>query len=184
MPCGPLRAIPPPAGRPPCGGQLQTGCGRRRRCRRGPPAASTCRAAQRRAAGRRPASGSRAGPSSATQHVRGVCGACFSGLSSRSAAPCSMARISSRIAIIASQKRSSSAWLSLSVGSIISVPATGKRHRRRVEAVVDQPLGDVLDRDAGGLLERPQVEDALVRHAGRSRPCRAPGSAASRRAAM
>ena len=37
-----------------------------------------------------------------------------------------MAAISSRIAIIASQKRSSSALDSLSVGSIISVPATGK----------------------------------------------------------
>ena len=53
-------------------------------------------------------------------------GAFLSGLSSRSARPSSIARISSRIAIIASQKRSSSAFDSLSVGSIISVPATGK----------------------------------------------------------
>ena len=37
-----------------------------------------------------------------------------------------MARISSRIASIASQNRSSSALVSLSVGSIISVPATGQ----------------------------------------------------------
>ncbi len=37
-----------------------------------------------------------------------------------------MARISSRMAIIASQKRSSSALVSDSVGSIISVPATGQ----------------------------------------------------------
>ena len=35
-------------------------------------------------------------------------------------------RISSRIMIIAVQNRSSSAFDSLSVGSIISVPATGK----------------------------------------------------------
>ena len=41
-------------------------------------------------------------------------------------APFSTARISPRMAIIASQKRSSSAFDSLSVGSIISVPATGK----------------------------------------------------------
>ena len=36
-------------------------------------------------------------------------------------------------------------------------------HRRGVEAVVDQPLGDVVDADAGLLGQRPQVDDALVR---------------------
>ena len=36
-----------------------------------------------------------------------------------------------------------------SVGSTISVPGDRERHGRRVEAVVDQPLGDVVDRDAG-----------------------------------
>ena len=35
-------------------------------------------------------------------------------------------------------------------------------HRRRVEAVVGQPLGDVVDGDAGGLGDAAQVEDALV----------------------
>jgi hypothetical protein len=35
--------------------------------------------------------------------------------------------------------------------------------RRRVEAEVDQALGDVLGADAGGVLQRAQVEDALVR---------------------
>ena len=40
--------------------------------------------------------------------------------------PCSIARISARIAIIASTKRSISTFDSLSVGSIISVPGTGK----------------------------------------------------------
>ncbi len=39
-----------------------------------------------------------------------------------------------------------------------------ERHGRRVEAVVDEALGDVVDRDAGGLLERTQIEDALVSH--------------------
>src|SRR4051812_31310429 len=54
------------------------------------------------------------------------CGAFLSGLSSREILPSSIARISSRIEIIASQNRSSSAFDSLSVGSIIIVPATGK----------------------------------------------------------
>ena len=63
--------------------------------------------------------------------------------------PAATRSISPRIAIIASQNRSISARSSDSVGSTISVPATGKRHRRRVEAVVDQPLGDVVDGDAG-----------------------------------
>jgi hypothetical protein len=55
-----------------------------------------------------------------------VCGACLSGLSSSRPAPASTWRDLARMAIIASQKRSSSASGSLSVGSTISVPATGK----------------------------------------------------------
>jgi hypothetical protein len=47
-------------------------------------------------------------------------------LSSRSLRACSIARISARIASMASQNRSSSAFDSLSVGSIMSVPATGQ----------------------------------------------------------
>jgi hypothetical protein len=54
-----------------------------------------------------------------------VWGAFLSGLLARSMAPLSIAAISARIAIIASQKRSSSALDSLSVGSIMSVPGTG-----------------------------------------------------------
>jgi hypothetical protein len=54
-----------------------------------------------------------------------VCGAPVRRFTSRSARPISTSRISSRIAIIASQNRSSSSLDSLSVGSIISVPATG-----------------------------------------------------------
>jgi hypothetical protein len=34
-----------------------------------------------------------------------------------------------------------------------------------VEAVVDQALGDVLGADAAAVLQRAQVEDALVRDA-------------------
>ena len=40
-----------------------------------------------------------------------------------------------------------------------------KAQRRRVEAVVDEPLGDVLGADAGAVLQPAQVEDAFVRHA-------------------
>ena len=73
------------------------------------------------------------------------CGAFFSGLLALSHSPFSMRWISPWMAIIASQKRSSSALDSLSVGSTISVPATGQRDRRRVKAVIHQPFGDVLD---------------------------------------
>ena len=38
-----------------------------------------------------------------------------------------------------------------------------ERHRRRVDAVVDEPLRHVVDAHAGLLGDRPQVEDALVR---------------------
>ena len=42
-----------------------------------------------------------------------------------------------------------------------------ERHRRRVQAVVGQPLGDVVDGHAGRLRDPPQVEDALVGHPAR-----------------
>ena len=38
----------------------------------------------------------------------------------------------------------------------------GERDRRRMESVVDQPLGDILDIDARRALERTRVDDALV----------------------
>src|SRR5262249_12525861 len=55
-----------------------------------------------------------------------VCGAPFSTLSCASALPLSISAISRLIEIIASQKRSNSLNGSLSVGSIIKVPITGK----------------------------------------------------------
>ena len=58
-----------------------------------------------------------------------------------------------------------------------------ERHRRRVEAVVDQPLGDVVDADAGRLGDAAQVEDALVRDQPAVAAGRAPGSARRSRAA-
>ena len=55
-----------------------------------------------------------------------MCGAARSTLSAAATAPDPTSSISRRIAIIASQKRSSSRLSSLSVGSTMSVPATGK----------------------------------------------------------
>ncbi|CSB19372.1 Uncharacterised protein [Vibrio cholerae] len=54
-----------------------------------------------------------------------VCGACTRGLLSSGHSPFFTLSISPRIAINASQKRSSSAKSSDSVGSTIKVPATG-----------------------------------------------------------
>ena len=102
----------------------RTGCGRRRRCRRGPPATSTCPGAARPPGRPRPRASTRAA-TRALSSACAVCGAFLSGLSSRGQRPCSTLAISARMAIIASQKRSSSASGSLSVGSTISVPATG-----------------------------------------------------------
>ena len=77
-----------------------------------------------------------------------VCGAFFKTLFCRSALPVATASISAWMEIIASQKRSSSAFDSLSVGSTIIVPATGQRNGRRVEAVIHQTLGDIFDFNA------------------------------------
>ena len=57
--------------------------------------------------------------------ARAVWGAWRSTLSSALTLPASTSRISSRMLIMASQKRSSSDLGSLSVGSIMRVPATG-----------------------------------------------------------
>ena len=60
--------------------------------------------------------------------------------------PSSISRISSRIASIASQNRSSSALVSTSVGSIIKVPAQASSWLAR-ESRCHQALGDVVHRD-------------------------------------
>jgi hypothetical protein len=57
--------------------------------------------------------------------ISAVCGAFLSGLSRASYSPAATREISDLIAIIASQNRSISIRLSLSVGSIMKVPATG-----------------------------------------------------------
>jgi hypothetical protein len=94
-----------------------------------------------------------------------VCGAFFSGLSVGRPGAVSIWRISSRMAIIAAMKRSSSAF-GLRFGRLDHDRAGHREaHRRRVEAVVHQALGDVDLGDAGGGLDRADVEDALVRDA-------------------
>ena len=67
-----------------------------------------------------------------------------------------------RMAIIASQNRSISSRSSLSVGSTISVPATGNDMVGGVEAVVDEPLGHVVDGDAGTPGDVADVDDAFM----------------------
>ena len=84
------------------------------------------------------------------------CGASFSSSGSSAA--------SRAIASIASQNASSVSFASVSVGSTISASGTIEREvdRRRVEAVVHQPLRDV-ERGAVVLpLQRPRREDELV----------------------
>ena len=38
-------------------------------------------------------------------------------------------------------------------------------HGWRMEAAIDEPLGDVVDRHSGAFVERPRIDDALVRDA-------------------
>ena len=66
------------------------------------------------------------GDGSDTSRHSAVCGAPRIGLSSAGQVPAATASISPRIEIIASQNASTSVRLSLSVGSTINVPATGK----------------------------------------------------------
>ena len=128
--------------------------------RSGRPEASTCPGRDRR--GTAPPRRSRRAPASPSS-AAAVCGAPRSGESSGVHSPASTRSISPRIAIIASQNRSSSREV-LALGRLHHQRAGDREaHRRCVEAVVDQPLGDVVDADAAGLGQPAQVEDALVR---------------------
>ncbi len=144
-------------------GRCTGGCGRPRRCRCAPPARPELPLAHPRRGERRPARGVYGRSHASSTSASAVCGARRSGLFSRSIRPSSIARISSRIAIIASQKRSSSSRDSLSVGSIIIVPATGqdivgawnpKSISRFATSSTAMPAVS---------LKRPQIEDELVR---------------------
>ena len=98
---------------------------------------------------RRPVIGTRS--HSTRPATAAVCGAPRSGLSSSGQRPDATSSISARMAIMASQKRSSSLEV-LALGGLHHHGARHREaHRRRVEAVVDQPLRHVVDRDPGGL---------------------------------
>ena len=147
---------------PPSGCSCRRGCDRRRRCRRARPAASISRRAATRPDTRPPRAGTR-GFQSSRATAAAVCGACFSGLSARSARPSSIARISARIAIIAVDE-AVELGLRFAFGRLDHQrPGDREAHRRRVEAVVHEPLGDIVDGDLRRFLHRPQIEDAFVR---------------------
>ena len=159
-------------------GRRRPGSGRRRRGRSGPPAASTCR-------GRCPGREDRLLPRVrvlplAHQSARGVRRAAQQRVVlARSTPPTPTRSISPLIAIIASTEP-------VQLGEVLGLgrldhqrPGNRERHRRRMEAVVDEPLRDVVDAHAGVLGDLAQVEDALVRHQAGVAACRAPGSARS-----
>ncbi len=76
-----------------------------------------------------------------------------------------MSATSERMAIMASQKRSISASGFGLGGLDHEGTGYGEAHGGGVEAVVDETLGEVVDGDADGGLERAGVEDALVGYA-------------------
>ena len=111
--------------RPPAAGRSRPGCGRRRRRRCGRPAASTCRGAST-PTGKAAVGAVYGWSHSPASDARGVRRVRAAGCRPPATRPPRPASISPRIAIIASQNRSISPRSSVSVGSTISVPATGK----------------------------------------------------------
>ena len=93
-------------------------------------------------------------------------GADRSGESSTEIPPAAMSAISSRIEIIASQKRSSSPRSSLS-GFDHQRSRDWERHRRCVESVVDESFGDVVNGYAGLLV----ISRRSRMHSCATRPC-------------
>ena len=94
-----------------------------------------------------------------------VCGALTSGLSSLGHSPFSMRAASPAIEIIAVAEPVK-LMLRLGFGRLDHQRSRHRpRHGRRVETVVDQTLGDILDADAGAFLQDARVQDALMRDA-------------------
>ena len=159
-----LRVTPPPPRNPPPAGTSTPDCGRHRHCRRGPPATNICPCARC-----RPGSSLRRGcrrGSSRRRRCRARCAGRGAAARPRPSSGRSRSRRSRcRIAIMASQKRSSSAF-DFRFGRLDHQRARHRKaHGRRVEAVVDQALGDVVDGDAAGCLQRPRIDDAFMRDA-------------------
>ena len=91
-----------------------------------------------------------------------MCGALRSGLSARSYAP-------EATFVDLAPDRDHRVAEAVELGQVLALGRLDhqraghrERHRRRVEAVVDEPLGHVVDGHAGRLGDRAQVDDALV----------------------
>ena len=136
------------------------------------------------APGTRPARASRGASTRSRRPPRRVWGACLSGLSSRGERAVLdradlVADGDHRLAEaveLAPSARSRSARPS-------ACPAMGKAHRRRVEAVVHEALGDVVDLDARRALDRRACRGCTRARRARACPGRRPGSAGARRSA-
>ena len=147
----------------PPAGTSRPGCGRHRHCRRGPPGTSICRCARCRP-GSSPRCGCRPAPSASSAMSCTVCGAWRSGEASTFQRPFSISAASLRIAIMASQNRSISAF-DFRFGRLNHECARDRKaHGRGMEAVIDKPLGDIFDCNAALLLQRTDIDDAFVRH--------------------
>ena len=148
--------------RPRSAGRSRTRCGRRRRCRCGRPAASTCVAAARAPGTRRARAGRRA--SSRRSSRRSRCAArARAGCRRRATRP----RRPRSISLADRDHRVDEA---VDLAAVLRLRRLDhqrardrERHRRRVEAVVDEPLGDVVDGHARLRGDRADVDDALVR---------------------
>ena len=117
---------PPPPRSPPPAGRSRPGCGRHRHCRRGP-TGDQYLSVRETPAGKQPSARRIGALSSRRRRCRARCAGRGAAARLRPSSGRSRSRRSRcRIAIMASQKRSSSAFDSDSVGSIISVPGTGK----------------------------------------------------------
>ena len=161
------RPTGPPRTRQPAG-RSRTDCDRRRGCRCGPRSARTCEHRET-ATGTPPVRGSRDATSRDAAMAAAVCGAFFSTLSVLSARALHdlldlLADLNHRIA------EAIELALVLALRRLDHQRARHrKRHGRRVEAIVDQPLGDVHLLDAGGLERRAgrrSVRARRVRSAG------------------
>ncbi len=146
-------ATPPPARSPAAAGRSRPGCGRHRHCRPARPGTSICRFA-RCPPGSSPRRGYRRRAQLSSAMSCTVCGAWRSGEASTFQRPASISAISlpDRDHGIAEAVE---LRLQFGFGRLDHQRARHREaHGRGVEAVVDQPLGDVIDGDAGLCLQR------------------------------
>ena len=130
---------------PPAAGRSRPGCGRRRRRRCGAPAASTSPSGRRRSGKAAVARGRRGGPTrrpGPAAGVRGVAQRVVVGGHDRPEPTC----------VDLAADRDHRVAEPVELGQVLALGRLDhqraghrERHRRRVEAVVDQPLGDVVD---------------------------------------